>query len=118
MFLGAYEHCKRLLMGANTLRASHFCSKKGYITSIIVCSKLKPQCHPSIILNKDKKLHSLYNNILEPKIHFDTKLILIQWLDEEDWIKSMYIDYIIYSFSMAIGLHLCGSMKHYQTKEN
>jgi hypothetical protein len=36
-------------------------------------------------------------------------LILIQWLDEEDWIKSMYIKYAIYILLIAIGLHVCGS---------
>jgi len=51
----------------------------------------------------------LHYKILEPKVHFESKLILIQWLDEEDWIKSMYVEYIIYSFSTAIGPHLCGS---------
>jgi hypothetical protein len=44
------------------------------------------------------------------KVHFESKLILIQWLDEENWIKFMYIQYIIYSFSMAIKLHVCGSL--------
>ncbi len=41
------------------------------------------------------------------KIHFESKLILIQWLDEEDWIKSMYTQYITYSFSTTIGSHVC-----------
>jgi hypothetical protein len=27
---------------------------------------------------------------------------LIQWSNEEDWIKSMYIEYITYNFSIAI----------------
>jgi hypothetical protein len=31
---------------------------------------------------------------------FESKLILIQQLDEEDWIKSMYIKYITHNFSM------------------
>jgi hypothetical protein len=43
------------------------------------------------------------------KVHFESKLILTQWLDEEDWIKSMYIEYIIYIFCMAIGPHVCDS---------
>jgi hypothetical protein len=46
---------------------------------------------------------------LELKVHFESKLILIQQLDEEDWTKSMYTKYIIYNFSMAIGLHVCDS---------
>jgi hypothetical protein len=44
---------------------------------------------------------------LEFKIHFESKLILIQWLDEEDWIKSMYTQCITNIFSMATGLHVC-----------
>jgi len=43
------------------------------------------------------------------KVHFESKLILIQQLDEKNWMKLMYIEYITYSFSMAIGLHICGS---------
>jgi len=30
-------------------------------------------------------------------------------VNEKDWIELIYIKYIIYSFSMAIGLHVCGS---------
>jgi hypothetical protein len=52
-----------------------------------------------------KKIKNLQNNILDLKVHLKSKLILIQWLNEEDWIKSMYIEYIAYSFSTAIGLH-------------
>jgi hypothetical protein len=49
--------------------------------------------------------------------HFGTKkLILIQWLDEEDWIKSTYIKYTTYNFSTAIGPHVCGSRNI--TKQN
>jgi hypothetical protein len=62
-----------------------------------------------VILNTSKKLKNLHNNIFEFKIHFESKLISIQWLDEEDWIKSMYIEYIIYNFSAAIGLHVYAS---------
>ncbi len=39
----------------------------------------------------------------------NSKLILILWLDEEDWIKSMYIEYITYNFSVAIGPHIYDS---------
>jgi hypothetical protein len=46
---------------------------------------------------------------LEFKVHFESKSSLIQWLDEEDWIKSMCIKYITYMFSMAIRPHVCGS---------
>jgi hypothetical protein len=37
------------------------------------------------------------------------KFILIQWLDEEDWIKSMYKKYITYDFLAAIGPHVYDS---------
>jgi hypothetical protein len=57
------------------------------------------------VLNKN-----LHGNILEFKVHFESKLILIQWLDEENWIKFMYIQCIIYNFSTTIGLHVCGSL--------
>ncbi len=29
----------------------------------------------------------MHDNLLELKVYFETKLILIQQLDEEDWIK-------------------------------
>jgi hypothetical protein len=61
------------------------------------------------ILNTSKKLNTLHNKILDLKIHFESKLILIKWLDEDDWIKSMYIKYITYNFSMAIRPLVCGS---------
>ncbi len=51
----------------------------------------------------------MHDNILELKVHFESKLILIQQLDEKDWIKLMYIKYIIYSFSTATKPHVCGS---------
>jgi len=59
--------------------------------------------------HKHKQKTLKYDNILELKVHFESKLILIQWLYEENWIKLMYIQYIIYSFSMAIGPHVYGS---------
>jgi hypothetical protein len=68
-------------------------------------------------LNTSKKLKNLHNNILEFKIHFKSKLFLIQRLDEEDWIKSMYIEYITYSFSTAIGPHVCDSWNITKQKE-
>jgi len=57
--------------------------------------------------HKQKTL-DLHNKILELEIHFESKLTLIQWLNEEDYIKPMYIKYITYNFSIAIGLHVCG----------
>jgi hypothetical protein len=54
-----------------------------------------------VILNTSKKLEHLHDNIFEFKVHFESKLIMIQWLDEEDWIKSMYTKYITYSFSTS-----------------
>jgi hypothetical protein len=38
-----------------------------------------------------------------------SKLIVTQRLDEEDWIKSMYIEYITYSFSTTIRPHVYDS---------
>ncbi len=38
-----------------------------------------------------QKIKNLHDNILELKIHFESKLILIQQLDEKNWIKLMYI---------------------------
>jgi hypothetical protein len=43
------------------------------------------------------KLESLHDDILELKVHFESKLILIQQLNEEDWIKSMYMKYVTFS---------------------
>jgi len=51
----------------------------------------------------------MHNNILELKVHFESILILIQWLNEEHWIKSMYIKYITYNFSTVIGPNVCDS---------
>ncbi len=62
-------------------------------------------------LNTSTKLKKLHN-ILEFKIHFESKLISIQWLDEEHWIKP-----ITYSFSMAIGPHVCDSWNITKQKE-
>jgi len=33
---------------------------------------------------------NVHDNIME-KIHYGSNLILIQWLDEKDWIKSMHM---------------------------
>jgi hypothetical protein len=62
--------------------------------------------HPK---HKLKKLQNLHDNILELKVHFELKLILIQQLHEKDWIKLIYIQYITYIFSTTIRLHVCGS---------
>jgi hypothetical protein len=51
----------------------------------------------------------VHDNILELKVHFESKLSLIQWLNEKDWIKSMCIKNITYLFLMAIRPHVCGS---------
>jgi len=44
------------------------------------------------ILNTSKKLKNLHDNILKLKVNFESKLILIQQLNEDDWIKLMYIN--------------------------
>ncbi len=51
----------------------------------------------------------MHDNILELRVHFESKLSLIKWLNKEDWIKSMCIKYIMYIFLMAIDLHVYGS---------
>jgi len=43
------------------------------------------------------------------KLNFELKLSYIQWLDEDNWIKSMCIKYITYIFSTAIRPHVYGS---------
>ncbi len=56
-----------------------------------------------------KKNSKFHEKILEFKVHFESKSILIQQLDEKNWIKLMYIRDIAYNFSMAIRLHVCSS---------
>ncbi len=51
----------------------------------------------------------LYDNILDFKVHFESKVTLMQQLNEQDWIKSMYIKDITYIISMAIKPHVCDS---------
>jgi hypothetical protein len=58
---------------------------------------------------KQKAFKNLHDNILDFKVHFESKLILIQWLDENGWMNLMYIEYIIYQFFTTIGPHVCGS---------
>jgi hypothetical protein len=60
----------------------------------------------------------VHDNILELKAHFDSKLSLIQWLDEENWIKSMCIKYMMYIFSTTIGPHVYGSRHITKLKKN
>jgi hypothetical protein len=52
--------------------------------NITICSKLKSSWHHLDILNIKKKLKILHDNIWELKVHFESKLILIQRLNEED----------------------------------
>jgi hypothetical protein len=59
--------------------------------------------------HKKKKKFKCTWNIMELRLHFESKLKLIQWLDEKDWIKSMCMKYIMYIFSTTIGLHVCDS---------
>ncbi len=40
-----------------------------------------------------------------------------QWFDEENWIKSMYTEYIIYNFLVAIGLHVYDSSNNTKQKK-
>jgi len=57
----------------------------------------------------------LFDNILKFKVHFQSKSMLIQWLNEKDWIKSMYKKYIIYIKSYVYGS--CNNTKQEQTKK-
>jgi hypothetical protein len=58
---------------------------------------------------RKRTIENVHDNILELKVHFESKLSLIQWLNEEIWIKSMCIKYVMYIFSTTIGPHVCGS---------
>jgi hypothetical protein len=60
----------------------------------------------------------MHDNILELKVHFGSKLSLIKWLDEEDWIKSTCIKYIMYISLMAIRFHVYGSWHITKPKKN
>ncbi len=60
----------------------------------------------------------MHENILELEAHFESKLSLIEWLDEENWIKSMCIKYIMYIFSTAIGPHVCDSLHITKLEKN
>jgi hypothetical protein len=68
--------------------------------------------------HKKKKLQNVHDNILELKVHFQSKFNLIQWLDEKYCIKSMCIKYITYIFSTAIRPHVCGSWHITKPKKN
>jgi len=62
------------------------------------------------ILNTRKKKSNFHNNILELKVDLESKLILIQQLNERklDEING-HLEYIIYSFSTAIRPNVYGS---------
>ncbi len=59
----------------------------------------------------------MHENILELKVHFESKLSLIQWLDEEDWIKKMHKMYNVHFFNGHRASCLW-FITHYQTKNN
>jgi hypothetical protein len=59
--------------------------------------------------NKQFFFLNVHDNIMKFKVHDKLNLILIQWLNEEDRINSMYIKYITYSFSMTIMPYVCDS---------
>jgi hypothetical protein len=84
-------------------------TKKSFIMSIIVHSMLKFWWYFLAIRNTSKKNLNLHDNIMELKVHFESKLIFIQRLAEGNCIQLMYIQYITYNFSMAIGPHVCDS---------
>ncbi len=60
----------------------------------------------------------MHDNILDLKAHFESKLSLIQWLDEENWKKSICIKYIMYIFWTTIGPHAFGSWHITKPKKN
>jgi hypothetical protein len=57
----------------------------------------------------------LFDNILKFKVHSQSKSMLIQWLNEKDWIKSMYKKYITYIKPYVYGS--CNNTKQEQTKK-
>ncbi len=68
---------------------------------------MKSWWHPLAIINTSESILNLHDNNFELKAQFQSKLILIQQLDEEDWIKLVYIEYVTYIFLMAIRPHVC-----------
>jgi hypothetical protein len=86
-----------------------FTNKKWCITSIIVCSKLKSWRYSLAIINTRKKplklawQHFWNSSSFWVKINLDP---MIRW---SEWIKLIYIQYIIYNFSTAIRAHVCDS---------
>jgi len=70
----------------------------------MVHNKLKIWWHPLVILNKKKNFLNVHDNILKLKVHFDW---IARWKGLDKIL--MYIKYITYKFSMAIGLHVYDS---------
>jgi hypothetical protein len=77
------------MWGESTLRVNPFSIKKVMHNENYNIHKLKSWWYHLTILNISKKLKNLHDNILELKVHFESKLILIQQLNEKDWIKLM-----------------------------
>jgi hypothetical protein len=99
-----------LNQGENTLKVNHFSPKKVMYNEYYNIQQAKIlMLSFDHLKHKQKKLQNLHDNILELKVQFELKLILIQQLDEKDWIKLMYIQYITYIFSTTIRPHVCGS---------
>jgi hypothetical protein len=67
--------------------------------------------------HKQKTFECAHDNIMELKVYYESNLILFQWLDDEDWIKLMYIQYIINSFSITIGPHVYDSWHNTKQKK-
>jgi hypothetical protein len=88
---------------------NHFGSKKGCITIVVIHNKFKFWWHPLVILNTSKKLRIYMKT---PKFALSQNY-LIQWLDKKDWIKSIYIEYIIYIFLTTIRFLVFLFIKHY-----
>jgi hypothetical protein len=93
-------------------------TKKSFIMSIIVHSMLKFWWYFLAIINTSKFFFNLHDNIMELKVHFESKLIFIQRLAEGNWIKINV--HTLYNLQFLNG-HRASClwfMKHYQTKEN
>jgi hypothetical protein len=59
--------------------------------------------------HKQKTLEFAWQHFETQNTFWIKKIILIQQLDEEDWIKLVYIKYITYIFLTTIKLHICGT---------
>jgi hypothetical protein len=83
---------------------NHFGSKKGCITNIEVHNQLKFWWHPLVILNTS----IIFRIYMKTPKFILSQNYLIHWLNKKDWIVSMYIEYLIYTYSTTIGFMFFG----------